>query len=342
MKRTLSIIISVLLSVSVLSACQNNGAAEADVSSSADRLSVVCTIFPQYDWARNVIGHDTDAIDLTLMSDNGVDLHSFQPSVDDIVTLSTCDMFIYVGGESDEWVTDALSQAENPDMIVINLLDVLGDSAKAEEIVEGMEEEEGEEEEEGAKDEHVWLSLSNAELFTNTIAEAFAKLDPTNASAYAANSESYIAALQTLDADFHKIVDNAAQKTLIFGDRFPFRYLTDDYGLSYFAAFPGCSAETEASFETIIFLANKFDELGLDSIIVTESSDKSIADTIIKNTAANEAEILVMNSLQSVRLSDTDSTSDADSVSDGADTASGTTYYSAMRENLEVLEAALK
>ena len=247
-----------------LSLCPVSGLAEE-----AGKIRVVTTIFPIYDWVREIAG-DTGNTEITLLLDSGVDLHSFQPSAQDILKVATCDLFIYVGGESDEWAEDALAEAVNPDMVVISLVEALGENAKAEEIVEGMqaeeEEEEGEEgeEEEEEIDEHVWLSLRNAQVFTSAIADALVQKDPANADSYRANAEAYGAKLAALDAAYAGAVDSAAHKTLLFGDRFPFRYLTDDYGLTYYAAFAGCSAETEASFATVIFLAKKTDELPED------------------------------------------------------------------------------
>ncbi|MDO4566964.1 MAG: metal ABC transporter substrate-binding protein, partial [Oscillospiraceae bacterium] len=194
-----------------------------------DKLSIVATIFPEYDWAREIVG-DTESVELTLLLDSGVDLHSYQPTAEDIIRISTCDLFIYVGGESDDWVEGALREAANEDMTVICLLDVLGDAVKTEETVEGMQEEheheDGEDHEhEEAVDEHVWLSLKNAELFCAHIASELERLDSANAAAYAANAEAYMAELAALDAQYEEAVDAAAGKTLLFGDRFPFRYL---------------------------------------------------------------------------------------------------------------------
>ena len=201
------------------------------------KKQIVATVFPEYDWVMNVLGDTAGNADVTMLLDSGVDLHSFQPTADDIMKIATCDMFIYVGGESDEWVEDALSEAVNPDMVVINLLDVLGDSVMEEELVEGMEgeeeEEEGEEEEGPEYDEHVWLSLRNAAVLTQCIADQLCVIDPANTDAYAANAASYIEELNELDAEYSSAVEEADVNTLLFGDRFPFRYMTEDYGLDY-------------------------------------------------------------------------------------------------------------
>ncbi len=306
-----------------------------NVSGAKDSLSVVAAIFPAYDWAREVIGDNTETADLTLLLDSGVDLHSYQPTVDDILTISNCDVFIYVGGESDAWVTDALSQAANEDMQVIRLMDVLKDSVKEEELVEGMQagddhESDGDSEESAEEtpeyDEHVWLSLKNAKILTDAIAQALEEADPDNAEAYSENAKVYMDKLTALDEEYQKAALAGERDTILFADRFPFRYLTDDYDLNYYAAFAGCSAETEASFETILFLAEKADELELPVILTIDGSDQTIAEAVINSTNAKDQKILSMNSMQSITAGD---------MEDGA------SYLSVMEENLEVLKEAL-
>ena len=488
----------------------------------ASKKSIVCTTFPEYDWVLNILGKNASNFDVTLLQDKGTDLHSYQPSVQDLAKISTCDLFVYVGGESDEWVEDALKNARNKNMLVINMMEVLGDAVREEEIVEGMQAEDEHEhghehhheseahehehehheitesdikarslnefngewqslypvlmagnleeyvehqaeekgksetemkaeiaakwncgvklvkikgskitftydngksvsasysyagftpvkdedgditgvryqfetksskapkyvmlndhghesaekvehfhiyfgndgfdelmsskinpffvdaslsaeeslhqlmhhghhhEEEAEYDEHVWLSLKNAAVITQALSEAVIKLDGKNAAAYKANTESYVSSLSALDGEFAKAASLAKTKTLVFADRFPFRYLVDDYGLKYFAAFAGCSAESEASFETVVFLAKKLDELGLSSVLTIEKSDKKIVKTVISATKAKNQQILEMDSLQSVTQKDI---------------AAGKSYLGAMKQNLETLKAVLK
>ena len=324
MKKFTALLLTFVLFISL---CPVSGFAEE-----AGKIRVVTTIFPIYDWVREAAG-DTGNTEITLLLDSGVDLHSFQPTAQDIMKVATCDLFIYVGGESDEWVEDALAEAVNPDMVVINLVEALGENAKAEEIVEGMEaeeeeEEEGEEgeEEEVEIDEHVWLSLRNAQTFVSAIAGALETLDAANANSYKANAEAYGAKLAALDAAYTETVDSAAVKTLLFGDRFPFRYLTDDYGLTYYAAFVGCSAETEASFQTVIFLAQKTDELQLPAVMTIEGKDHRIAETVISSTANKDQKLLTLDSMQGTTAEDV---------------ANGATYLKIMEDNLAVLKEAL-
>ena len=324
MKKFLSAIVAAFLAVGSLTACSSAGA------KSSNKINIVTTIFPEYDWVMNVLGENPAGAEVTMLLDNGVDLHSFQPTAADIMKISSADLFVYVGGESDDWVEDALKEAVNKNMVVINLMDVLGDSVKEEELVEGMQgEDEEEEEEEGEVeyDEHVWLSLKNAQVLVQSISDAIQKIDSANAETYKNNTAKYIESLKSLDADYKAAVDSASVKTILFGDRFPFRYLVDDYGLSYYAAFVGCSAETEASFETITFLAKKVDELGLSAVLTIEGKDKRIAETIIENTASKNQKVLTLDSMQSVS---------------SKDIQNGTTYISIMESNLAVLKEAVK
>ena len=530
MKKIFALLLALLMLASVLAGCASeqvnndtNPETKPDASANTDvnakpaaekapekSLKIVTTIFPEYDWVREVLGDQAENDELTMLLDNGVDLHSYQPTADDIVKISDCDLFIYVGGESDGWVDDALKNATNKNMKVIDLQEVLGDSVKAEEVVEGMQETEhdhghdhskevstfeddevqdrslsdwagdwqsaypfaldgalddafaamaeesemtaeeyktyyqngyktdisniniegdhieftyedgkkvgsdykyvgyyiqnwstgtkaamyrfeaadkdsgapvyiefndhmieptaaehfhirmsnesfdaivdpenswptffpadmtGEEicehmeghdhEHEEEADEHVWLSLKNAEVLVNAISKYLQELDPDNKDTYAANSDAYVKKLAALDADYQAAVDAASNKTVLFGDRFPFRYLVDDYGLNYYAAFVGCSAETEASFETISFLAKKVDELKLPCVLTIEGAQHKIAETIVQNTAEKNQKVLTMDSMQSTT---------------SKDVKNGTTYLSVMEKNLSVLKEAL-
>ncbi|MGN0368084.1 MAG: metal ABC transporter substrate-binding protein [Wujia sp.] len=322
MKKLISVFVAVLMVAGLLTGCAEHA------QEKEDKLSIVTTIFPVYDWVNQLI-QGNENVELTMLVSSGVDLHSFQPTADDIVKVSSCDMFIYVGGESDHWVEDVWKEATNKNMVVINLLEVLGDSVKEEEIVEGMEGEEEDEgeEEEAEYDEHVWLSLKNAKVFCSYIAEQLGKIDTDHKALYEQNATTYIGELDTLDQAYEAAVDAGTYKTLLFGDRFPFRYLVDDYGLSYYAAFVGCSAESEAAFETITFLAKKVDELSLPVILKIENADDKLAQTIKENTKDKNQEILTLNSLQSVTAKD---------VSQGAD------YLQIMQDNLEVLKQAMR
>ena len=337
MRKYSSILLAICLLAGILFGCGQADTAKLDPEQS-QKINIVCTIFPQYDWVREILGDQADGIDLTLLLNGKTDLHNYQPTADDIVKISNCDLFIYVGGESDAWVDDALAQAVNQDMAVVNLLEVLGDAAKEEQVLEGMEdeheghEEEGEAHEEehgeahGEYDEHIWLSLHNAQVLCKAIAEALITLAPEHAEVYQRNLSAYTAKLAALDGEYQTAVEAAPVKTLLFADRFPFRYLTDDYGIAYDAAFSGCSAETEASFDTVARLAKHLDEWNLHTVMVTESADQSIARTIVNSTKDKNQQILVLDSMQSVAFAEAESK----------------TYISTMESNLNVLKDALK
>ena len=325
----------------------------------SNKISIVCTTFPQYDWVKNILGEEAERFYVTLLLDNGVDMHSYQPAVKDIATAGSSDLFIYVGGESDAWVEDALKEAKNKDLKAINLMETLDNFVKEEEVVEGMQEErkslghsheksskekqeqtqkeshENSQEINGQKeaadeepeyDEHIWLSIRNAEIMVKNIEKAIEQPDSDNAKVYQNNAENYIKKLDTLDKQYANTIQNAKYKVILFGDRFPFRYMADDYDLKYYAAFAGCSAETMAGFETVTFLAKKADELRLPVILTIENSDGRIAEAVKSNTTKKNQKILAMNSLQSVTK---------EQIADGI------TYLQVMQENLSVLSEAL-
>lgn len=333
MKKIITLMLVAVLAVCALSGC---GTSKSGEDTKDKKIKIVTTIFPEYDWVMQILGNKADKADVTMLLDKGVDLHSYQPSTADIAKISEADVFIYVGGESDEWVEDVLKEAKNKKLKVINLMDVMGDKAKEEEVKEGMQEEEeehaeeakdGKEEEEVEYDEHVWLSLKNAKIFTKKIADVLSEVDKDDAKTYQANYESYAKKLDDLDKKYADAVASAKNKTLVFGDRFPFRYLVNDYGLDYYAAFVGCSAESEASFETVTFLAKKIDELGLGNVLTIEGKNHKIAKTVVDNTKNKDQKVLTMDSMQSTTSKD---------VKDGA------TYLGIMEKNLEVLKEALK
>ena len=367
-------------------------------------LQVVPTTFPVYDWTRQVLGERAEAVSLHLLQDAGIDLHNFQPTVEDIVRVSSADVFLYIGGPSDHWVKDALKEAVNPKQVSLNLMEALGDQVKQDVTVEGMQEgehhhhhhdedhdrdhehgedhdhehehadhdhehehadhdhehehadhdhehentdqdhdhehEHGEdhdhdhEHEEGQTatrvhnhaDEHIWLSLRNAQVLVAAIRDALVAADPEYQDTYKQNAQAYIEKLQELDQQYRQLLEGKEQKVLLFGDRFPFRYLMEDYGITYYAAFAGCSAETEASFETIAFLSGKVDSLSLKAVLQLDGSDGRIAQAIVRTSDNRNQAVLTLNAMQSTRRGDIEN---------------GATYLAIMEENLQVLDQAL-
>lgn len=297
--KPLSALAAVLILAGIFSCKKNNPASER-------KLNIVATVFPAYDWTRQIAGDSADT-NISLLMKNGVDLHSFSPTTQDIIQISGCNILIYVGGESDKWIQDALKNKTNKNMVEINLMESLGSMAKEEETVEGMEtDESGDGEDEIEYDEHVWLSVKNAQLFCEKIESELSMMLPEHSETFRANLLQYKAQLENLDKEFEDACKNIPNGTMIFCDRFPFRYFTEDYNLKYYAA----------------FLAKKIDELGAPEIFVLEKSDQKIAKTVIANTANKNMKIIALDSLQST---------------DAGDIKNGKTYISAMKNNLEKL-----
>ena len=321
-KRIFCAALCVCALLGTLTACGNSGAS----AETSGKPQIVVTIFPLYDWTRQILGVYTADVDITLLLNNGTDMHSYQPTVDDIIRISTADLFIYVGGESDEWVEDALKEASNPRMRTLNLMEILGDAVREETLLPGMQSDADEEDEDEPEyDEHIWLSLKNASVCCQAIAETLEAMDIIIR--HESDLDEYLAELLYLDARYRETIEAAPRKTVLFADRFPFRYLADDYDLEVYAAFEGCSTETEASFETVAFLSEKLKELELPAVLTTETSDGKIAETIIRTSGRTDAAILSMDSMQSVTAS--------------GELAPKTEYLPVMEENLSVLRQAL-
>ena len=348
MKKFAFIATLIFMAAFMLSACNTE-------TPSSKKVSIVATIYPQYDWLQNILGEHADAVNLKLLIKNGTDLHSYKPSAQDIASIANADMVVFVGGESDKWIEKALEATPKAGRVQVNLMKVLGDRVKEEEVVEGKHDHEHGEEAEGAEhheenvaehhehhdehaahhhdeevenDEHIWLSLKNAEILVKNLAESVAKIDTANAPIYKANALLYASKLHDLDWAYDSTVSYAPQKTILFGDRFPFRYLVDDYGIKYYAAFVGCSAESEASFETVAFLAGMMDSLSLPAIFTIDGSHPNVARAVLNaSKKSRNAPILTLNSMQSV----TDE-----------QVRSGINYLSIMKSNLEILKQALK
>ncbi|MBO5410935.1 MAG: zinc ABC transporter substrate-binding protein, partial [Clostridia bacterium] len=309
-QKTLSLLLcgAILLS---LAACGSNSGLHEEES----EIKIVCTIFPQYDFLRNIIGSDDGLI---LLAKSGEDMHSYQPTAKDIVEISKADLFVTVGGGSDNWVEAALESSGNENLVVFEMMSVIETLyAPLEEHEHDHEHDHGEECE---ADEHIWLSLKNAAVITQKLCDILCEADPVNAEKYAANTASYIAKLNELDGAFSKAVETAERKTVLFADRFPFIYLMKDYGIEYHAAFSGCSSETEASFETISTLTKTVEELSLPCVFIIDGSDGALAQTV---TRTNGAKILTLDSCQSVSLREAED---------------GVNYIEIMAQNLTLLQ----
>lgn len=319
-KRTVFAAVIAAMLIAAMSGCSGS------TSGGAGRKKILCTTFPAYDWMKNIIGDNNDSYELILLVDNGTDMHSFQPSAADIVKIATSDIVVYVGGTSDEWVEQAAANGDNKSQKLISLMDILGDDVKEEELVEGMQEEDehghehadghNEEEYSGSEhtdnaaqdepeyDEHVWLSVKNAKRFCNEFLAVLSQMDSEHSAEYESNAKAYIEELDKLDELYTQLFAGNDTKPLLFADRFPFRYLTDDYNVSYYAAFPGCSAETEASFETVAFLAERIDEYNINVVFIIDNSDGRVAKTVTESTKNKNQQIISLNSMQAVTAAD--------------------------------------
>lgn len=281
--------------------------------------SIISTTFPGYDFARAVTG---DSTKLKMLVSPGTEIHNFEPTPQDIIDINNSDLFIYVGGESDEWVERLLENNEIPTDKTLRLIDII--KPLEEEHVEGMEEEHNHDHHEDEHDEHIWTSPVNATKIVEAIKDKLTKIYPSEAVLYQKNAEAYVNRLFSIDYQIRGIINNSNKKELIFGDRFPFRYFSNEYGLDYFAAFPGCSEQTEASSSTIAFLIDKVKADDIKVVLKIELTDGKLANTIAEATGAK---VLELNSAHNISLSDFDS---------------GLTYTDIMEQNLKVLEEALK
>lgn len=323
-------ITAVLLALCALLVCLASCGGQDEPSGNDEKKpEIICTAFAPYDWVRTVLGERSENYTVRMLSGNGADMHSYQPTAEDMKSIGDAAMFIYIGGESEKWVADVQKNVGTEKTVFVNLTDALGSAVLEEETALEGSADEHEHEHDGADDneydEHIWLSVKNAEKLTVYIAAELAKLDPDGKSVYDANAKEYLLKLAALDAEYKKAVQNASRSTVIFADRFPFLYLMKDYGINYCAAFAGCSAESEASFKTISALSRAADEAKTDTIIITETSDGAVADAVISGMTNKGCKKAVMNSMQSVKTAE----------------AASETYIGIMTNNLASLKQAL-
>lgn len=317
--RNASVAFLLLFAVLIQTGCTSDLKTHKD----SNKLSIVATIFPPYDFAKHIT---KEKADVKMLLPPGCESHSYEPSPADIIEVSECDVFIYNGGDSDAWVDDILSSIDTSSIEIIKMTDCV--ETIAEEHIEGMQEEEHNHEnhdeyDEPETDEHVWTSIRNSEVITSDICDAICRKDVENGDFYKKNSSDYINEMSELDDEYIKLVENARRKKIIFGDRFPIAYFARDYGLTYYAAFVGCSSETEASAETVAFLIDKVKEDDIPVIFHIEFSTHLIANTIADET---NAEVCEFNSCHNVSKKQIDS---------------GISYVDMMRENMKSIEKAL-
>ena len=309
MKRIISLVLC-LACMFTLCAC---GAENVQLSDSG-KMQIVCTSFPAYDFAREIAG---DKAELTLLIKPGSEVHSYEPTPKDVIRIQNCDLFICNGGESEEWVEEFSTDCKN----VLCMMDCV--EALSEQVQEGMYVRGEEKEDEDELDEHVWTSPVNAKLISEAICAELCNIDPDNAALYSAKLEGYSAQLMELDSMFHQTVKNARYKTLVFADRFPMRYFTKEYGLEYYAAFPGCASETEPSAKTVAFLIDKVRDGKLPAVLYMEFSNQKMADVICEDTGCTKLPFYSVHNITAEQFE------------------AGESYLSLMRQNLVTLKEAL-
>jgi zinc transport system substrate-binding protein len=314
MKRVILILMTLAVLFGVIACKQNKSAVTRNMGG---KIDVTVTNFPPYDFVRQIAG---DRVNLTMLLPPGSESHSFEPSPKDIITIQNSNIFIYAGGESDDWIDRILESMNTDNMKILAMIDTV--DAVEEEIVEGMEEEE-EEEDEIAYDEHVWTSPQNVILIVRAITALLCEADSANAGFFRQNADAYIKEMEQLDAAFKEVVSGAKRKTIVFADRFPFRYFADAYGLTYFAAFPGCSTETEPSAATVAFFIYKVRAEKLPVVFHIELSNERMANTITGETGTKK---LLLHSCHNITKRDFDS---------------GLGYLEIMKGNVKNLKEAL-
>ncbi len=308
-----------LLPALILCSCTQN--VSAPVNSS--EVNILCTGFSQYDWAKNIAA-SVDTVNVDMLQKHGVDTHNFQPSADDIIRISNCSIIICTGGEADRPIFDILDSLGDNKPIVINMM------AELEPHLISIDKNHSSQQhihyEFSDYDEHIWLSLKNAEILCKVISDNIISIDPDNAKTYESNTSAYLSKLSDLDKTYTDAINNSLRREIVFADRYPFAYISRDYGLTCYCAFPGCSAETDASFDTILSLSAKIDEFDLTSVMTIDRGTLNIDEAVISNSKKTDIKTLSLNSLQS--------------VSDN-EIQAGLTYISAMEENFEVIKEAL-
>lgn len=316
------IFISLAIILCFVSGCTNKNSANKEIVED-NKLNIITTNFPPYDFVRQI---GQDKVNVKMLLKPGEESHSYEPTPKDIKDIQNSDLFIYIGGENESWVNDILNSMGDNKPDTLKLLETV--PTVEEEIVEGMEhtheqEEHDHTEDKHTIDEHIWTSPKNAIIIVEEITKILNSKNSENTNFYDENANNYIKELNNLDLKFKEVVENGKRNTILFGDRFPFRYFADEYGLNYYAAFSGCSTETEASPKTVGFLIDKVKEENLPIVFTIEFSNGKIANSISEATGAKK---VLLNSGHNITKEQFES---------------GVTYLSLMKENVEILKEAL-
>ena len=318
LKKIAAFALILVLALSALTAC-----VPKDAAATKDGISIVSTVFPSYDFARQITA-GTNA-NVTLLLQPGEEVHSFDPTSQDIIRVQSADLFLYVGGENDTWVEGVLGGLDKS-VNTFRMMDYV--TLYDEELVEGMQPEKEDPAATAATDahewdEHVWTAPVNAIAIVKAMTAELIAIDPDNAAMYQSNSDAYVKQLEALDKSFRDVVDSASRKTVVFADRFPVRYFVEEFGLKYYAAFPGCSAETEPSAATVASLIDHVKTEKIPVVFYIEMSNQQMANTVAEATGA---QTMLFHTCHNVTK---------------AEFESGATYLSLMQNNVLALIAAL-
>lgn len=311
MKKIISLLCSICILLLTFVGCSGD-------NDDSGKLKIVTTLFPAYDFASNIAGENAE---VSLLLAPGVESHSYEPTPQDIVKIQNCDIFIFNGGESESWVEGILDSLDDT-FTTVKMIDSAA-SLLEEDEDENEESEHSHDGDEVEYDEHIWTSPVICIDICNSIKDTLCSVDSANSKIYEENLEKYTGELKELDSDFKDVVTNAKRSEIIFGDKFPFKYFANEYNLTYYAAFPGCSTQTEPSAATMARLINKTNEDNIPVVFYIEMSNRAVADTLAESTGAQE---LLFHSCHNLTKDELES---------------GESYISLMKKNLENLKTAL-
>ena len=298
----------------ILSGCAAREAEEKDSS----KLQIVCTNFPAYDFAREIAGNRAQ---IKLLIKPGAEVHSYEPAPKEVIAIQESDLFICNGGESEAWVESLVGE----DVNILRMMECVETVAESGEGIYAAEDEHDHEHDDGKEeiDEHVWTTPGNAAKICYALCDKLCEADPENANEYMLNYEVYNAKLMELDIEIRTTVLNGVRDTLVFADRFPMRYFTREYGLKYYAAYPGCASQTEPSAKTVAFLIDHVREENIPAVLYMEFSNEKMADVICEDTGCKKLPFYSAHSVTAQQFED------------------GVTYLDLMRMNIETLKEAL-
>lgn len=308
--------ITALLTAAATALCLCSCASQNEADNKdSQKLKIISTVFPPYDLARQIAG---DNADISILLPPGSESHTYEPTAKEIIEIQNCDIFLYIGGENEQWAEKIISSNKSDSVKTVKLIDCVKTLEEAE-----LHEEEHEEEHSHETDEHIWTSPKNEQLMLTAVYDAICEADPENKAVYTKNKDSYNRQLSELDKAYKEAVGNAKNKTIIMADKFPFRYLAEEYGLDFYAAFSSCSDESEPSAAAMTSLISKIKELKIPVVYYLEFSSTKVADTLCSETGASS---LMLHSCHNVSKEDLDK---------------GVTYVELMKQNLENLKTAL-